>query len=72
MGRQSDSNVERTLGHVEPTMGGVVTPEVELTNTYRKWLMKMTQSRMSPSGSSDSERILEVPEPDGLGKGFTL
>ena len=22
MGRQSDSNVERTLGHVEPTMGG--------------------------------------------------
>ena len=25
MGRQSDSNVERTLGHVEPTMGGVMT-----------------------------------------------
>ena len=24
-GEQSDSNVERTLGHVEPTMGGVVT-----------------------------------------------
>ena len=24
-GRQSDSNVERTLGHVEPTMGGIVT-----------------------------------------------
>ena len=25
MGEQSDPNVERTLGHVEPTMGGVVT-----------------------------------------------
>ena len=24
-GRQSDSNVERTLSHVEPTMGGVIT-----------------------------------------------
>ena len=24
-GRQSDSNVRRTLGHVEPTMGGVMT-----------------------------------------------
>ena len=24
-GKQSDSNVRRTLGHVEPTMGGVVT-----------------------------------------------
>ena len=29
-GRQSDSNVERTLGHVEPTMGGVM--------TYRQYL----------------------------------
>ena len=27
-GRQSDSNVERTLGHVEPTMGGVMTHEM--------------------------------------------
>ena len=25
-GRQSDPNVERTLGHVEPIMGGVMTP----------------------------------------------
>ena len=25
VGKQSNSNVERTLGHVEPTMGGVVT-----------------------------------------------
>ena len=25
MGKQSDSNVECTLGHVEPTMGGVMT-----------------------------------------------
>ena len=25
VGRQSDSNVRRTLGHVEPTMGGVMT-----------------------------------------------
>ena len=25
VGKQSDSNVERTLGHVEPTMGGVMT-----------------------------------------------
>ena len=24
-GGKSDSNVERTLGHVEPTMGGVMT-----------------------------------------------
>ena len=30
MGRQSDPNVERTLGHVGPTMGGVVT----LTKLY--------------------------------------
>ena len=32
VGRQSNSNVERTLGHVEPTMGGVMTlppPQVE-------------------------------------------
>ena len=28
MGKQSDSNVERTLSHVEPTMGGVVTSVV--------------------------------------------
>ena len=27
-GRQSDSNVRRTLDHVEPTMGGVVTEKV--------------------------------------------
>ena len=25
VGKQSDSNEKRTLGHVEPTMGGVVT-----------------------------------------------
>ena len=31
MGRQSDSNVERTLGHVEPTMGGVMTLTACLT-----------------------------------------
>ena len=30
VGKQSDSNVERTLSHVEPTMGGVVTPRYKL------------------------------------------
>ena len=48
------------------------TPE----NRADKYLPKMadedTRSRMSLSRSSDLERILEVPEPNGLGEGFTL
>ena len=45
---------------------------IEPTNTWEKWQMKTTRSRMSSSRSSDLERILEVPEPNGLGEGFTL
>ena len=49
------------------------TPQkIELMNTCKRWQMKMTWSRMSLSKSYDSERILEMPEPNGLGEGFTL
>ena len=42
------------------------------TNTYVKWQIKMMQSKTSLSRNSGLERILEMPEPDGLGKGFML
>ena len=34
-GRQSDSNVRRTLGHVEPTMRGVMTSIAQTLLTFR-------------------------------------
>ena len=44
-----------------------------LGDRANKYLQKTTtRSRTNLLESSDLERILEVPEPDGLGEGFTL
>ena len=68
MGRQSDSNVERTLGHVEPTMGGVVT---DMSSKIRSIWESLERRGMAPLtfGKISSEAwefiahmILPLPE----------
>ena len=66
MGRQSDSNVERTLGHVEPTMGGAMTLlGITLTFTLSCLGFTTAVARNSPSPLHDVTEALTTLHPSG-------
>ena len=63
MGRQSDPNEERTLGHVGPTMGGVVTSE--LRKEKRAWRAQKRQNNSQTSSGHLTIHTTLLAAPEG-------